>query len=102
MSERNLRKEPKLGSGLICGGARGRAPGTFGKCRRPGRLDLSGKADCSDRTGRAGRGVLAEAAKDWDALTCRKKPNPWDGVWPGAEEDEDLRKRPKVEPLSEK
>lgn len=103
MSERNLRKEPKLESSIICGGARRQAPETFGKRRRPGRLDLSGIADCSGRTGRAERGVLAEGAKDWDALACRKKPNPWrEGAWLGAEEDEDLRKPPKVELISEK
>lgn len=36
-------------------------------------------------------------------MTCQKKPNPWrDGAWLGAEEDEDLRKRPKIELISEK
>lgn len=52
-------------------------PETLGKCRSPGRLGLSEVADCLDRAGEEERAVSAEAAKDWDGLNCRKKPNPW-------------------------
>lgn len=42
-------------------------------------LGLSEIADCLDRAGGEERAVSAEAAKDWDGLNCRKKPNPSGG-----------------------
>lgn len=61
-------------------------------------LGLSEIADCLDRAGGEERAVSAEAAKDWDGLNCRKKPNP-SGGGVGAEERADLRKHPNVEEL---